>query len=227
MAIMTHRIISRGLARFALAQKTSEQIQEEHLVSDADLPVGPGELEETDHCAQVLDGLWQDLRAQYENSPSSGDPPFPVLTIPASADPGNNVSVPPLSAEAGTFIPLSPLPEDDTTPPPDDVAARPDTFPPPAKTDDDLAQPPACDSDVEPLGRHLTSSAHPLKTRFVAPAHRPAVTTLNAPATVPPGPPGTVPRQSSAAFRSVTNVAHPQPPPQRRTCFLHASAELH
>ncbi|KAI0697410.1 hypothetical protein C8T65DRAFT_755346 [Cerioporus squamosus] len=115
-------IMTRGLARLALAQKTPKQIQEEHPVSNSRPPAGPGEL--TDYYwVKTLNDLWRELRAQYVNSPSSCDPPFPILVIPRSLDADDVPLRPRLSAEYSIPPSSSSLPNDDAVPLPDTVTA--------------------------------------------------------------------------------------------------------
>ncbi|KAI0697390.1 hypothetical protein C8T65DRAFT_662152 [Cerioporus squamosus] len=203
-------IVARGLARFASTQKTFEQIKEEHPVSDTEPPVGPGELEETDCCVETLNGLWRELRAQYVNSSSSCDPPFPELVVPASAD---------LDDVDGTVIPPSSLRREDAVPLHTNVLEGLDTPPPVVMTGNGLEQPPACGSSSEVPARRLPSSpARSLKTRFIEHTPCPAAPAAISSSKKHPVILRAVALQSSEStpLRSITNVPQLQPPPSRR-----------
>ncbi|RPD57888.1 hypothetical protein L227DRAFT_655176 [Lentinus tigrinus ALCF2SS1-6] len=109
-------LITRGLARFALAQKSPEQIKDEYSVSDAELPAEPQELAD-DHLAQAITSLWGDLQFEYATSSSSCDPPFPVLHIPESELDGT-LPTPRNSSGHGPSSSY-PLPGDERFPSPD------------------------------------------------------------------------------------------------------------
>ncbi|RPD57866.1 hypothetical protein L227DRAFT_551338, partial [Lentinus tigrinus ALCF2SS1-6] len=77
-----YRLITRGLVRFASAQKSPEQIKDEYPVEDTELPVEPNEFADDSYWVEVINGLWGDLQSEYVASSSSCHPPFPVLHIP-------------------------------------------------------------------------------------------------------------------------------------------------
>ncbi|RPD57886.1 hypothetical protein L226DRAFT_563584 [Lentinus tigrinus ALCF2SS1-7] len=185
-------LITRGLARFASAQKTPEQIKDEYPVKDTELLVEPGELPDIDPWVEVITALWGDLQQSVISS-FSCNPPFPALHIPGS------------DADGALPSPLYPLPGDERFSVPDAGAGTliGTNMPLPASTDGNLTHSPECVSEglVPP---HVTSSMYSLgNPRVVSPSSTPSCNNANL---LEPPPPCRRSRALTMYFRMRTKV---------------------